>query len=135
METSTPELGRVAKAGLQRSAHPPTGASYGTPAPGEGYALTIAHHILGALRFEYEHDRHDVELGIGLVAAKRASIVGRGPIPSDVKVAMAHFGLEGPIVSHDKCAKFAGIAHSYVAQRRFVDAVSVDELVPGHVSP
>jgi hypothetical protein len=135
MSTATPELARVPKAGLQRSAHPPTGVSYGTPAPGEGYALTIAHHVLGPFSFEHEHDRHDVELGIGLVAAKRASIVGRGPIPSDVKVAMELFGLEGPILRHEQCAKFAGIAHSYVAQRRFVDAVSVDELVPGHVSP
>jgi len=68
-------------------------------APGEGYALTIAHHVLSTFSFENEHDRDDVELAIGLVAAKRASLVGRGPIPGDVHVALHHFGIEGTVVT------------------------------------
>ena len=132
--TAPAELARTPKAGLQRSPKPPSGPGYGTPAPGEGYALTIAHHVLASYEFENEHDRHDVELAIGLVAAKRASLVGRGPIPGDVKVALHLFDIEGPLVTHVQCAPFAGIAHSYVAQRRFVDAVSADQLVPGHTS-
>jgi len=129
--TAPAELARPPKAGLQRSPTPPNGPGYGTPAPGEGYALTIAHHVLSSFTFENEHDRHDVELAVGLVAAKRASLAGRGPIPGDVKVAMHLFGLEASTISHVQCAPFSGVAHSYVAQRRFVDAVSAEQLVPG----
>ena len=132
--TAPAEFARTPKAGLQRSPAPPSGPGYGTPAPGEGYALTIAHHVLASFTFENEHDRHDVELAIGLVAAKRASLVGRGPIPGDVQVALHLFALEAPSVSHAQCAPFSGVAHSYVAQRRFVDAVAPDQLVPGHTS-
>ena len=132
--TAPAELARTPKAGLQRSPTPPSGPGYGTPAPGEGYALTIAHHILASFNFEDEHDRHDVELAIGLVAAKRASLVGRGPIPGDVRVALHLFDLEASLVTHAQCVVFSGVAHSYAAQRRFVDAVTVDQLVPGHAS-
>jgi hypothetical protein len=134
MPTAPAELARTPKAGLQRSPAPPSGPGYGTPAPGEGYALTIAHHVLSSFSFENEHDRHDVELAIGLVAAKRASLVGRGPIPGDVQVALHLFGLDGPLLTHAQCARFSGVAHSYVIQRRLVDAVTVDQLVPGHTS-
>jgi hypothetical protein len=131
MSVASAELARTPKAGLQRSPSPPSGPGYGTPAPGEGYALTIAHHVLSAFSFENEHDRHDVELAVGLVAAKRASLVGRGPIPSDVRVTLHLLGIEGDTVSRSQSAAFAGVAHSYVAQRRFVDAVAASDLVPG----
>ena len=129
MPTGTPEFARVAKAGLQRSPHPPTGPGVGTQAPGEGYALSIAHREVARLHFEHEHDRHDVEVGIGLVAAKRASLSGRGPQLSDVHVALRRYGLVGGVsVEHRLAAPFAGLAHSYVAQRRFVDAVADEDL-------
>lgn len=134
MRTAPAELARPPKAGLQRSPAPPSGPGYGTPAPGEGYALTIAHHVLASYTFENEHDRHDVEMAIGLVAAKRASLVGRGPIPGDVKVALDLFGLTAPTLSHAQCAPFSGVAHSYVAQRRVVDGVLREQLVSGATS-
>jgi hypothetical protein len=113
-----------------RNVTPLTGVSRGTPAPGEGYALTIAHHALAGFVFEHEHDRHDVELGIGLVAAKRASLVGRGPTLADVHVAMDLFGLhDAHPVSHHQAAPFAGVAHSYVRQRALVDSVEADDLL------
>jgi len=131
MATATPELARVKKLGLQRSAIPTKGAGHGTPAPGEGFALTIAHREVGKLHFAHEHDRHDVESGIALVAAKRASLVGRGPILSDVQVALDVFDLRSvDVIDHERCLRFAGLAHSYVKQRRFVDAISDTTLVP-----
>ncbi len=133
MATATPELARAPKPGLQRSPRPASGTGYGTPAPGEGYALTIAHHILSTFSFDDEQDRHDVELGIGLVAAKRASLVGRQPIPGDVRVALAVTGITGTRVTRAQSKSFQGIAHSYAAQRRFVDAVSADQLIPGPI--
>jgi hypothetical protein len=131
MTTATPELARVPKAGLQRSVARVSGKGYGTPAPGEGYALTIAQREVAKLVFAHEHDRHDVEVGIALVAAKRASLVGRGPILGDVQTALDIFKLRGAdVVDHQLCVGFAGLAHSYAAQRRFVDAVSDEQLVP-----
>jgi len=127
---STPaaELGRVAKKGLLRHPQASRGPGAGTPAPGEGFALTIAEHVLNTVTFAHEHDRHDVVLGVALVAAKRASLVGRGPTKGDVDVALAHLSLTGETISAEAARPFAGLGHSYVAQRRFVDAVSSVDL-------
>jgi hypothetical protein len=130
METGTPEFSRKPKAGLLRSVPAAGQAGRGTQAPGEGFALTIAARECAKLNFEHEHDRHDVALGVGLVAAKRASLINRGPQLGDVRVAMALFGLRTTsVVDHSLSAPFRGLAHSYVLQRRFVDAVDGDELL------
>jgi hypothetical protein len=136
METPSPELGRPKKAGLERSAHPPQGPGYGTPAPGEGYALTMAARECLKLDFEHPHDRDDVTIGVALVAAKRASLIGRQPTLGDVHVAMDYFGLRTTTpVSRVTTKSFRGLAHSYVAQRRFVDAVAGEQLVSGANDP
>lgn len=124
-KTSTPEVGRAKKAGLLR--HVPTGPLSGTNAPGEGYALTLAQHECVSLHVPGV-DHHDAVVGVALVAAKRASLAGRGPTIYDVRVALDVLGLRGD--SAAPRAAFAGIAHSYVAQRRFVDAVTEDQLFP-----
>jgi hypothetical protein len=130
METGTPEFSRTPKAGLLRALPAAGQVGRGTQAPGEGFALTIAARECAKLKFEHEHDRHDVALGVGLVAAKRASLIGRGPQLGDVRVAMGLFGLRGAsIVDHELSVPFRGLAHSYVAQRSFVDAVDGDQLV------
>jgi hypothetical protein len=130
MATPTPEIGRKPKAGLLHSLHPAAGAGHGTPAPGEGFALTIAQRQCAKLTFAHDHDRADVELGVALVAAKRASLVGRGPILDDVQLVMDLFALRTtPVVDRDLTAPFAGLAHSYAIQRRFVDAVTREQLL------
>jgi hypothetical protein len=135
MKTATPELARAKKPGLQRSPVVAKGAGFGTSAPGEGFALTIAHREVGKLTFANEHDRHDVETGVALVAAKRASLVGRGPILGDVHVALDIFGLRDvEVIDHERCSAFAGLSHSYVKQRHFVDAISDTALVPAATS-
>jgi hypothetical protein len=132
MSTPTPELGRLKKPGLERSAIRATGTNFGTPAPGEGYALTMAERACTKLEFAHPHDAHDVIVGVGVVAAKRASLVGRQPTLGDVHVAMDLFGLRASSpVSRATTERFIGLSHSYVAQRRFADAVSSDELVTG----
>jgi len=77
METGTSEFSRTPKPGLLRSVPAAGQAGRGTQAPGEGFALTIAERECAKLNFEHEHDRRDVILGVGLVAAKRASLIGR----------------------------------------------------------
>ncbi len=125
MATATPTIGRAKKPGLLR--HASKAAMTGTNAPGEGFALALAERACADLHVEgVEH--HDLVVGIALVAAKRASIAGRGPTIHDVRAALEHFGLGE---NHgEPTADFAGLAHSYVAQRRFVDAVSEDDLFP-----
>ena len=132
MATPPPEYSRRVKAGLVRDPRTIAGANYGTPAPDAGYALGLAAREVATLVFEHEHDRHDVVVGVALVAAKRASLVGRGPTRDDVTLVLAHFALASP-VSRAASAPFAGLAHSYVAQRRFVDAVSEADLRPRDV--
>jgi hypothetical protein len=129
METGTPEFSRPQKKGLLRAL--PTGqVGRGTQAPGEGFALTVAEREIAKLPFEHEHDRRDVILGVALVAAKRASIIGRGPQLGDVKVAMELFALlDEPLITHQLSEPFSGMAHSYVLQRQFVDAVDGAVLV------
>ena len=125
MATATPEIGRAPKAGLLRHAPSITGA--GTQAPGEGFAMTLAQrecedlHVAGV-------SHHDLVVGIGLVAAKRASLAGRGPTVYDVRAALDLFGLSRHGVANTSA--FAGLAHSYAAQRRFVDGVTEDQLFP-----
>jgi hypothetical protein len=130
METGTPEFSRTPKKGLLRAVPAAGQSGRGTQAPGEGFALTIAARECAKLNFEHDHDRHDVALGVGLVAAKRASLINRGPQLGDVRVAMAMFGLRDTnVIDHALSAPFRGLAHSYVLQRRFVDAVDGDELL------
>ncbi|MFI5035122.1 MAG: hypothetical protein ACHQFZ_02830 [Acidimicrobiales bacterium] len=133
MTTPTPEIGRAPKAGLLRPSRPVPGRGLGSPAPDAGYAFGVAHREVAKLTFADEHLRHDVELGVALVAAKRASLVGRGPTLGDVRVAMDHFGLSGVAAVDDDLARpFAGLAHSYIAQRALVDAVDAATLLgPG----
>jgi hypothetical protein len=132
MVTATPEIGRAPKPGLERSARGAGGVGQGTPAPGEGYALTIASRECKRLVFDNAHDLEDVIVGVALVAAKRASLVGRGPTLGDAHVAMDLFGLRSSSpVSRETTAPFRGLAHSYSAQRRFVDDVSAAQLTSG----
>jgi hypothetical protein len=137
METAPAELARPQKPGLLRALPVAGQVGRGTQAPGEGFALTIAERECVKLTFEHEHDLRDVILGVGLVAAKRASIVGRGPQLGDVHVAMDLFGLRGaPVVNHALALPFRGLAHSYVLQRRLVDSVSdASLLAPASADP
>ena len=130
MPTPTPEFARRAKPGLVRAPHAVTSSGAGTPAPGGGYAYTLAAREVAKLAFDHEHDRHDVAVGIAVVAEKRASLIGRGPTVSDVRVALDHFKLfDATSIDHHLASPFAGLAHSYVAQRAFADAVAAEELL------
>ena len=126
VSTPTPEIGRAKKPGLLGAPQGPRGIGQGTPAPGEGYAYTLASRLCEELTFENPHDRADVECAIALLAAERASAIGRGPTLEDVQLARARLELNSELVTHEHALEFAGLAHSYVAQRRFVDAMTTD---------
>ena len=129
-ETSIPEIGRPKKAGMQGHASLGTDKGQGTPAPSEGYALTIAKNECAKLHFENHDDAHDVECGVALIAAKRASLIGRGPTLGDVHAALDLFELRsGSVITRAQALVFVGLGHSYVKQRAFVDSVSQSQLV------
>ena len=131
MTTPTPELAQVPKAGLQHWLERRNESGRGTPAPGAGYALTITQRALAPLVFAHDHDRSDVATGVALVAMKRASLVGRGPTLEDVRVVLNLFNLRrATLLDRALTRPFVGLAHSYVAQRRFVDAVRDEQLLP-----
>jgi hypothetical protein len=126
--TPVPEVNRPPKAGLLR--HVPTSAGAGTPAPGGGFALTLAYRAVHDLELERPEDRHDLELAVAMVAAKRASHAGRGPTTGDVEAALRVLGADTAPVPAAATEALSGLAHSYVAQRALVDAVTDLELDP-----
>ncbi|MEI6709477.1 MAG: hypothetical protein WCL17_00675 [Actinomycetota bacterium] len=121
MKTQNPEIGRVPKKGLLGAPRVNSGANAGTPAPNEGFAFTVAERVLAKFKFEHEHDRHNVVTAVALLAGKRASVSGRAPTLNDIHAVMAEFELTGSKISAAQGAEFAGLAHSYPAQRNFVD--------------
>jgi hypothetical protein len=125
VSTATPEIGRAKKPGLLR--RPSNVAGSGTNAPNEGFAMTLAERECAGLHVEGV-DHHDLVVGIALVAAKRASLAGRGPTVYDVRAALGLFGLREHGVG--ATVDFAGLAQSYAAQRRFVDHVTEEQLFP-----
>ncbi len=131
--TQPPEIGREKNPGLLRHV-PRTPGRYGNPAPNEGFALTLATRAVEGLEVEHAHDREGIALAVGLVAAKRASLVGRGPTRGDVERAMALLGVTSPVTG-EVARRFRGLGHSYAAQRDLVDSVAdADLLAPGEGS-
>lgn len=124
--TANPELGRAPKAGLLK--HVAHSALAGTPSPNEGYALTLAQHACDEVELPTGVDRHDVTMGIALLAAKRASAFRRGPTMLDVRRAMEVVQVTSTATAKSLAA-FAGLHHSYAAQRLFVDSVNIADLL------
>ncbi len=133
MATRPPEVGRTKNPGLLRHV-PRSPGRYGNPAPNEGFALTLAARAVAGLEVEHAHDREGLALAVGLVAAKRASLIGRGPTRGDVVRAMEMLEVRSPVPGA-LARRFRGLGHSYAAQRDFVDSVeSADLLAPSEES-
>jgi hypothetical protein len=135
---ASPEIGRPKKAGLLGAPTATGGSGRGTPGPDAGYALTVTHQLLESVDLPTSVDRHDVEVGIALLSSKRAGLVGRAPTRTDSEVALDLFGFRSATsdqVIADRKRRFSGLAHSYSAQRAFVDGVSDAALrqLPGRV--
>jgi hypothetical protein len=98
----------------------------------------LAARALHHLNLAANESHHDLEAGIAALAAKRAALVGRAPCASDVEVALDLFDLRTENSSNvvaQRTERFSGVAHSYFALRRFVDAVPESALrqAPGSV--
>ena len=135
----TPEVNRAKKPGLLGAPSVDRGVGRGTPGPDGGYALTLAKGLIHGLELGPHESPHDVEVGVALLAAKRAGLVGRAPSRPDVEVALDLFGFRGRVggaVLQDRRRRFAGLGNSYAMQRSFVDAVPDDALrqIPSRVT-
>ena len=125
LATSTPELGRSPKAGLQRSV--PKGRGLGTPGPDGGFALSLVAKALHDFNLDPSENHHDVEAALAALVSVRAGAAGRGPCRSDVEAIADLFGYR-TTASADVVARrrrlMAGVGHSYFRLRAFVDAVA-----------
>lgn len=117
---------RSGRPGELRGPVSPSGRGIGTTGPDQGYALSLAHRLSPRLHLADGEDRHDVALGVALIGSRRAALAGRAPCSYDLEVAASLFGYlaEAPheLVEFRR-PLFAGLAHSYDAQRRLVDSV------------
>ena len=107
------------------------GAGIGTPGTDSGFALRLAQRFHDDLKLGEGESSHDVLLGVGLVASKRAALFGRGPSIHDVRLALNLWDFLGDATADVRAARraaFSSISHDYVAQRALVDSVPEDAL-------
>ncbi len=109
-------------------------AAMGTPGPDSGFALRLAKRFEHDLQLREGEVEHDVLVGVALVAAKRAALLGRAPCVYDVRVALDLWGFLGnppPDLLASRRVAFSSVAHAYVAQRALVDSVTDESLLAG----
>lgn len=116
------------------------GRTIGTPGPDSGFALRLAKRFEDELQLDDGESAHDVLLGVALVAAKRAALLGRAPCVYDVRFALDLWGFLGDVKSTPgapdtpegrraaRKAAFSGVSHDYAAQRALVDSVPEEAL-------
>src|ERR1700729_391774 len=64
------------------------GANIGTLGTDSGFALRLAHRFEDELKLGEGESAHDVLLGVGLLASRRAALFGRAPCIFDVRFAL-----------------------------------------------
>ncbi len=103
------------------------GKDIGTPGTDSGFALRLARRFEDELKLGEGESAHDVLLGVGLVASKRAALFGRAPCIFDVRFALNLWNFLDADVPVDvraaRRAAFSSLSHDYEAQRALVDAV------------
>lgn len=114
----------------------PAGPMGGTPGPDQGYALALARRATPRLALVDGEHVADVELGVALLAARRAGSFGRAPSAPDVRAMLALWGFavdqppEGLV--DERRRAFQGVSHDYSLQRALVGRVPEETL---HLTP
>lgn len=98
----------------------------GSPGPGGGFAIRLVADQWPKMVLSDGEGHEDVEIGLGILISKRASLYGRSPISYDVDFFVKLFGFDGSagvsLVDFRKMF-FRGAAHGYIVQRQIADAV------------
>ena len=89
--------------------------------------MKLAKRLSPTLHLSIGEDAHDIELGVALLASRRAALFGRAPSIYDVQAALALFGFTEPdvdaaIVVHRQ-GLFQAVGHSWESQRALIDSV------------
>ncbi|HEY9556301.1 MAG TPA: hypothetical protein VIR58_06175 [Acidimicrobiales bacterium] len=106
----------------------PEGERFGNQGPDQGYALLLAGRFAGKLTLRAGEHERDALAGAVVVALKRASIFGRGPILPDLTVALTIWGFLGDapdelVALRSKLFEEISHPHHYAEQRRLADLV------------
>lgn len=106
----------------------PRGERLGSPGPDQGYIYVLARRFRSRLHLATGVHEEDAVAGAVAVALKRASLLGRAPVLTDLTVAFTIWGFLGE--APDELVElrrplFADVAnpHHYSAQRRIADLV------------
>ncbi len=70
----------------------PTGPALGNQGPDQGYVLKLSSQFAGSLVLAPGEHEADAIAGACSVALRRASILGRGPVVDDLRLALTIFG-------------------------------------------
>lgn len=104
----------------------PEGNGLGFHGPDQGYALTLAKRMAKKFVLTPGENSKDVQVGVAMIAGRRAAIIGRAPTVYDLEVALGIFGflMAAPddLVAYRK-GVFQSLSHNYVSQRDLVDQI------------
>lgn len=112
----------------------PLGDRLGVPGPDPGYAVALAERFGDSLVLHKGEARSDVLSGAAAIAMKRAGLLGRAPVATDVEIALTLWGFLDPAAPEELVSLrrrwFEEIhtRHFYMERRRVTDAVP-DELL------
>ena len=110
----------------------PSGPFLGATGPDQGYALRLAATLRDQLALAPGEDVEDVTAGCVEVAMKRAALLGRAPVRTDVEVGFTLWGFLGgppdPALMEFRRRRFAQVGHHYADRRALVDLVKEEAL-------
>lgn len=107
-------------------ARQPRGDLLGTPGPNVGYAWTLAERRRGDLALAPHEHADDGVAVVAELAAKRASVMGRAPVPDDVEFALELLGYTGEALEAVRDWRpelVRGAAEDWALRREVVDRV------------
>lgn len=108
------------------AARQPRGELLGTPGPNVGYAWTLAERRRRDLALAGHEHADDALAVVAELAAKRAAVIGRAPVPDDVEFAMELLGYTGDAPDEVRAWRpdlVRGAAEDWAVRREVVDRV------------
>jgi hypothetical protein len=114
-----------------RGATQPSGRSYGSPGPDQGFALKLARRFEDRLQLADGESAEDAIAGATAVAMRRCARFGRAPAVYDLEFGFTLWGFLGGAPDDLVAARgplFRSAAHHYTSQRSIADLVTEEAL-------
>lgn len=121
----------------------PSGPLLGSPGPNVGYALTLANRLRDRFALAPHEHPADAVTVVAEIAMRRAALLGRAPVITDVELGMQIMGYTGdadPEFVEWRVRAVKDAQHNYYERRALVDAIPVDILrlapsaLPAHLT-